>query len=229
MIPTGYTGKPFTALPMGHSNTIPGTIHMADYDLGGPGVAFCHGPPMGSPPSMCGGGNFNDWRPAGTPQYRPTPAGDTSGKCNAAACDDNDGLCHMNAGEPDDNPMGMPIQPYDVYPCYTNTGQWINITVQVMAAGTYTITGLIGAPRPNQNAQPHIRFDFGGGCITSGDIAVPTSICGTPDPGCTEGYHVWQTDPNLATVTFTTPGTYLMTWTLTASFINIDYFVFTKM
>jgi hypothetical protein len=36
-LPAGYKGKPFKV------QTIPGTIHAADYDLGGPGVAYCHG------------------------------------------------------------------------------------------------------------------------------------------------------------------------------------------
>jgi hypothetical protein len=178
---------------------------------------------------MCGGFNDGDWRPANTPQYRPTPAGDTSGKCNAAACDDNAGLCHMNTGEPDDDTMGNPIAPADVYPCYTNTGEWINITVTVTEAGTYSISALMGAPRPDQNAQPFVRLDFGGGCITTGSFPIPPSICATTDMHCTEGYHVWQMNNNLAQVTFTTAGTYLMTFNLTMSFLNADYFVFTKM
>jgi hypothetical protein len=230
-IPAGYTGKPFT-VPAGHAMTIPGTIHLADYDLGGVGNIFCHTNVTPPTAAACGGFNFNDWRPAGTPIYRPVPAGDTSGTCNAAACDDNAGLCHMNSGEPDDDPTGKPIVPADVYPCYTATGEWIKYTVQVLESGTYSVGGLMGAPRPPQNDTPTVSLDFGtvnGTDITTGVFTVPSSICGMPDPGCTEGYHVWQTDNNMAMVTFPAPGTYVMTFNLVTSYLNPDYFVFTKM
>jgi hypothetical protein len=230
-VPAGYAGKPFT-VPAGHSMTIPGTIHLADYDLGGVGNIFCHTNVMPPTAAACGGFNFDDWRPAGTPIYRPVPAGDKSGTCNAAACDDNAGLCHMNTGEPDDDPTGKPIVPADVYPCYTATGEWIKYTVQVLEPGTYSVGGLMGAPRPPQNDTPTVSLDFGmvdGNDITTGTFTVPSSICGNPDPGCTEGYHVWQTDNNMATVTFPAPGTYVMTFNLVSSYLNPDYFVFTKM
>jgi hypothetical protein len=185
---------------------------------------------MGSAASACGGYDFNDWQPAGSPQYRSTPTGDTSGTCNAAACDDNGGLCHMNTREPDDDPTGKPITPADVYPCYTATGEWINVTVQVTTSGTFNINGLMGAPREPQNADPHVQLDFhsANGCVSTGDFAIPPSVCGTPDPGCTEGYHVWQTDDNLSQITLAA-GTYVMTFNLTMSYLNPDYFVFTAM
>jgi hypothetical protein len=212
--------------------TIPGTIHLADYDYGGVGVEFCHSALM--PPTAtamaCGGFNFDDWRPAGTPIYRPAPAGDTK-ICNAAACDDNSGLCHMNNGEPDRDPAGNLIMPQDVYPCYTATGEWIKLTVTVTAAGTYSVGGLMGAPRPDQNATPTVMLDFGtvnGTDITTGVFTVPPSEC-DPNTGCTEGYHVWQTDNAMGMVTFPSAGTYVMTFNLVSSFLNADYFVFTKM
>ena len=230
-IPAGYTGTPFP-VPTGHSMTIPGTIHLADYDYGGVGVEFCHSALM--PPTAtamaCGGFNFDDWRPAGTPIYRPAPAGDTK-ICNAAACDDNSGLCHMNNGEPDRDPAGNLIMPQDVYPCYTATGEWIKLTVTVTAAGTYSVGGLMGAPRPDQNATPTVMLDFGtvnGTDITTGVFTVPPSEC-DPNTGCTEGYHVWQTDNAMGMVTFPSAGTYVMTFNLVSSFLNADYFVFTKM
>ena len=229
-IPAGYTGTPF-AVPAGHSLTIPGTIHLADYDEGGVGNIFCHTDVMPPTAAACGGSNFGDWRPAGTPIYRPVPAGDTSGTCNAAACDDNAGLCHMNNGEPDRDPAGNLIMPQDVYPCYTATGEWIKITVTVTEAGTFSVGGLMGSPRPDQNATPMVMLDFGtvnGTDITTGVFTVPPSEC-DPNTGCTEGYHVWQTDNAMGMVTFPAPGTYLMTFNLVSSFLNADYFVFTKM
>jgi hypothetical protein len=229
-IPAGYTGKPFAA-PTGHSLTIPGTIHLADYDEGGVGNIFCHSDVMPPTAMACGGFNFNDWTPGTTPIYRPVPAGDTSGTCHAAACDDNAGLCHMNGNEPDRDPAGNLIMPQDVYPCYTATGEWIKITVTVTEAATFSVAGLMGAPRPDQNATPTVMLDFGtvnGTDITTGVFTVPPSEC-VANTGCTEGYHVWQTDNNLGIVTFPAPGTYLMTFNLVSSFLNADYFVFTKM
>jgi hypothetical protein len=229
-IPSGYTGTPF-AVPTGHSMTIPGTIHLADYDEGGAGLVYCHSAIVPPTVAMCGGFNTTDWRPAGTPIYRPVPAGDKSGTCNGAACDDNAGLCHMNNGEPDRDPAGNLIMPQDVYPCYTDSGEWLKFTVTVTEAGTFSVSGLMGSPRPDQNATPTVSLDFGtvnGTDITTGTFTVPPSEC-DPGTGCTEGYHVWQTDNNMATVTIPAPGTYLMTFTLVTSFLNPDYFVFTKM
>jgi hypothetical protein len=147
----------------------------------------------------------------------------------------------MNTGEPDDYPNGMPVSPYFPYPSYSVTGEWLKYTVVVLQAGTYSISGLDGAPRANQNATPTVTLDFGGGiqAVASSCCAptppatagfnIPPSVCGTPDPGCTEGYHVWQTNMNMATVTFPAPGTYVMTMTLINSYFNPGYWDFAKM
>jgi hypothetical protein len=147
---------------------------------------------------------------------------------NAAGnCPDNAGLSHMNPGEPDDDPSGTPVTPYFPYLSYSVTGEWFKYTVQVMAAGTYSVSGLDATPRPDQNAAVTVNLDFGGG-VTTGNFIVPPSLCGNPDPGCTEGYHVWQMNKNMATVTFPAPGTYVMTFNLVTSFFNPGYWVFTK-
>jgi hypothetical protein len=214
-VPAGYTGTPFKAL------TIPGTIHLVDYDKGGVGVAFCHG--AGTTPATCGGAKLNDWC------------------CTSVRCDqradpvcppyradaDNAGLSMMNEGEPDQDPTGKSIVPFEPYISYTNTGEWLKLTVQVTQAGTYTISGLMAAPVPPQNETPQVSLDFGCG-VTTGVFTVPSSVCTPTATRCTEGYHVWAMDQNLAEVTFPAPGTYLMTWTLVKSFMNPDYFVFTK-
>jgi hypothetical protein len=133
----------------------------------------------------------------------------------------------MNDAEPDQTPSGALYMPRHAYLSYSVTGEWLKYTVQVTQAGTYSVGGVMGAPRPPQNAAPTVSLDFGGG-ITTGTFAVPSSMC---DPGatCTEGYHVWQTDNNMAKVTFAAAGTYLMTFTLVSSFFNPEYFAFTKM
>ncbi len=121
----------------------------------------------------------------------------------------------------------MPVSPYFPYLSYSVTGEWFKYTVQVLEAGTYSIGGLDGAPRPPQNMTPTVSLDFG--TVTTGVFTVPSSVCGTPDPGCTEGYHVWQMNNAMAMVTFPAAGTYVMTFNLVSSFLNPGYWVFTKM
>jgi hypothetical protein len=241
-VPADYTGKPFKGVMV----QIPGIIHVADYDTGGPGVAYCHGDPMN-----CNLGiNTGDWRPGGTPVYRPLAAGATA--CGGAACNDNAGICRMNAGEPDNyaqsgptwiagangptltGPMetvGTLVMPQDVYICYmvspssggggSLANQWSKYTVQVTEAGTYAVGGMVGSP-----AGVTISLDFGGG-ITTGAMAVPTS----PTAGCRcpETYHSWEIVHHIGRVTFPAPGVYLMTFTLLTQQFNPDYFTFTKM
>src|SRR5258705_1679905 len=50
-VPADYKGRPFAKLQ------IPGTIHLADYDLGGAGVAYCHG----NANDCAAGIKMNDW------------------------------------------------------------------------------------------------------------------------------------------------------------------------
>jgi hypothetical protein len=249
MVPADYAGTPFKTL------TIPGTIYGADYDTGGPGIAYCHaGGATGvacatnrtlhdwccpniqcTSNASCGPGAYCQngdcklcWgTEAQCPPYRtgtPCVVGGDAG----TNCPDNGGLSHMNPGEPDDYPDGAPVSPYFPYLSYSTTREWFKYTVEVLEAGTYSISGLDGTPRPNQAGTVTVKLDFGGGIMT-GNFVVPPSLCGTPDPGCTEGFHVWQWNENLATVTFPAAGTYVMTFTLVTSVFNPGYWVFTKM
>jgi hypothetical protein len=219
MVPPGYNGTPFVVLQ------IPGMIHMSDYDRGGATVAYCHAPAGTTGFAACASAKMNDWccgpgklcdqrnQPAICPIYRPDS--------------DNAGLSHMNDAEPDQTPSGALYMPRHAYLSYSVTGEWLKYTVQVTQAATYSVGGVMGAPRPPQNAAPTISLDFGGG-VTTGTFTVPSSMC---DPGarCTEGYHVWQTDNNMAKVTFPAAGSYVMTFTLVSSFFNPEYLSFTKM
>jgi hypothetical protein len=187
---------------------------MADYDLGGVGVAYCHG----NPNDCAAGIKMNDWccgpgkgcdqrNDPACPPYRPD--------------NDNAGLCHMNVGEPDNTPTGQPYSPYYPYLCYMATGEWTKYTVEVTQAGTYSIGGAMAVP-----AGTSISLDFGG-AITTGTFALPaspTAMC-----KCPETYHSWETVGNLATVTFASAGIYVMTMKLVSQQFNPEYFVFTKM
>jgi hypothetical protein len=238
-----YAGKPF----MGVMQQIPGFLKMANYDTGGPGVAYCHG----YPPDCQKMVNTGDWRDyMGT--YRPVAVGDTV--CGGAGCNDNAGICHMNGGEPDnyaatsaswiaggaDGPtltgpmvkIGTNVMPQDVYVCYmkspTSGGgmpslapEWLRYTVEVTEPGTFAIGGFAGAP-----AGVTVTFDFGGE-ITSGTVSIP----GSPTAGCNcpETYHSWQMVQNIGTVTIPAAGVYVLTFSLLTLQFNPDYFTFTKM
>jgi hypothetical protein len=207
-VPPDYKGKPFMKLQ------IPGTIHLADYDLGGAGVAYCHG----NPNDCAAGIKMNDWccgpgkgcdqrNDPACPPYRPDS--------------DNAGLCHMNVGEPDNTTTGQTYAPYYPYLCYMATGEWVKYTVQVAEAGTYSIGGAMAVP-PGTS----ISLDFGNGIGTGTFMlpASPTAMC-----RCPESYHSWETVTGLAAVTFASPGTYVMTMKLVSQQFNPEYFAFTKM
>jgi len=207
-VPADYKGKPFKVLQ------IPGNIHMADYDLGGVAVAYCHGNANDCAAGIkmndwcCGPGKGCDQRTDPTcPPYRPN--------------NDNAGLCHMNVGEPDNTPTGQPYAPYYPYLCYMATGEWAKYTVQVIQAGTYAIGGAMAVP-----AGTSIELDFGNG-VTTGTITLPTSP--TAMCMCPETYHSWETVNNIGMVTFPAAGTYVMTMRLVSQQFNPEYFSFTKM
>jgi hypothetical protein len=237
-VPAGYTGTPWKTL------TIPGFIYAADYDKGGASVGFCHSSNVTSVAECANGIKLNDWccgnnkgcdqrtQPTACPIYRMDA--------------DNAGLSHMNTAEPDnyaatgptwvDGPNGptltgpqamvkSPVPQHanmttvdDVYISYMHTGQWSQYTVHVLAAGTYSIGGLLGTP-----GGVTISFDFGNG-VTSGTVMVPPS----PTPQ-TEAYHEWYTVSNIGQVTFPAAGTYLMRFSLLTQQFNPLYFTFSKM
>jgi hypothetical protein len=237
-LPAGYTGTPFKTL------TIPGFIYAADYDKGGAGVGFCHSANVTGTAACANGIKLNDWccgnnkgcdertQPAVCPTYRQDA--------------DNAGLSHMNAAEPDNyaasgptwvdgangptltGPAATVRNPVpqhanmttvdDVYISYMHTGQWSQYTVNVLAAGTYSIGGLMGTP-----GGVTVSFDFGNG-VTSGTVTVPAS----PTPQ-TEAYHEWYIVSNMGQVTFPAAGTYLMRFNLLTQQFNPLYFTFSKM
>jgi hypothetical protein len=213
-VPADYKGKPFTGMMPPYTLQIPGTIHMADYDLGGAGVAYCHG----NMANCAGGIKMTDWdcgpgkggdhrKDPNCPPYRPDA--------------DNAGLCHMNTGEPDNTTTGQPYSPYYPYLCYTATGEWTKYTVQVTQAGTYSIGGAMAVP-----GGVTVELDFGNG-VTTGSMALPqspTAMC-----KCPETYHSWETVTNVGMVTFASAGTYVMTMKILSQQYNPETFVFTKM
>ena len=205
-VPADYEGTPFAALK------IPGKINAADYDRGGAGVAWCHDS------GNCSAGTVTGDYPSGSGPYRPPMPADAK-LCSGAACDDNVGVCRMNPQKPDNTIDGQPMPATDTYLCYSVAGEWTKYTVVVAEAGTYSVSGVMAVP---QGGAFNLSF---GAAITSGNVAL--AITSTEHSGSGENYHSWDDRKNLATVTFPTAGTYVMTLTQVGRF-NADSFTFTK-
>jgi hypothetical protein len=262
MVPAGYTGTPFTTI------TIPGFLYLADYDKGGPNVAYCHNGAATTVAGCAAGIKLSDWccsacnaagtdarcdahTVAGCPNVVPPATMGGLATCPLFRPDnDNAGLSHMNLGEVDTyaaagptwipgpngptltGPMvtvGTPVPQHasatteeDTYIGYMYTSEWSKYTVEVLAAGKYSIGGLAGVPAGTQ-----ITLDFGNG-ITTGMVTLPTSPV-TAACKCIEAYHAWNNFADAATVTFPAPGTYVMTFTLNTLQFNPLFFTFTKM
>jgi len=248
-IPAGYGGTPFT------QNVIPGFIYAADYDKGGPSVAYCHSATATTATACANGIHLTDWC-----------CSDTNAQMTGARCDDrnqargpcplyrpdadNAGLSHMNLGEVDTfaaagptwvaGPSG-PTLTGPTVTIGTPVPQHANSTTQDDTYLSYTVTGewqkytveVLSAGTYSIGAlmgtPPGAKatFDFGNG-VTSGAVALPASPV-TQACKCLEAYHAWNNSMNIGAVTFPAAGTYLMTVTLNAGTYNPLYFTFTKM
>ena len=248
-IPAGYTGTPFA------QNVIPGFLYAANYDKGGPGVAYCHSATATTPTACAMAIHLTDWC-----------CSDTNAQMTGARCDDrnqargacplyrpdsdNAGLSHMNLGEVDTyaaagptwvaGPNG-PTLTGPMVTVGTAVPQHADTTTQDDTYLSYTVTGQwqkytvevlsagtysIGALMGTPPAAK-ATFDFGDG-VTSGSIALPASPVSAACK-CLEAYHAWTNSMNIGTVTFPAAGTYLLTLTLNMGTYNPLYFTFTKM
>ena len=108
IIPAGYTGTPFV------ENVIPGFIYTANYDKGGPGVAYCHSATATTPTTCANGIKLSDWCCSNSNAQMTGARCDqrnmAKGPCPLYRPDnDNAGLSHMNLGEVDTT--RLPVQP----------------------------------------------------------------------------------------------------------------------
>jgi len=248
-IPAGYPGTPFV------QNVIPGFLYAANYDKGGPGVAYCHSATATTAAACATGIHLTDWC-----------CSDTNAQMTGARCDDrnqsrgacplyrpdsdNAGLSHMNLGEVDTYAAAGPTWvPGPNGPTLTGpmvtvgapVPQHANMTTQDDTYLSYTVTGqwqkytveVLSAGTYSigtlMGTPPGAKatFDFGDG-VTSGSIALPASPVSAACK-CLEAYHAWTNSMNLGTVTFPAAGTYLLTLTLNMGTYNPLYFTFTKM
>ncbi|HEX3776399.1 MAG TPA: hypothetical protein VHV51_18130 [Polyangiaceae bacterium] len=180
----------YTGKPFGGApQQIPGKIEVERYDTGGPGVAFNAMP--GAAFNACG--------------FMRTDA-------TALECTGQPGPQDQDFATCANYPAGS------IYIGYIGGGNYYKYTVDVLAAGTYEISGHEGVS-PTNTA---VTFAFTDSEKT-GNIALPST-----NGKCTsEAYHVWSEQQNLGEITLT-PGHYVMTLTVVNAGLNMDWFAFTQ-
>jgi hypothetical protein len=248
MIPAGYTGTPFV------QNVIPGFLYVANYDKGGPGVAYCHtATAMGA--ACANGIKMSDWccsnsNAQGT-GARCDQRNMAKGPCPLYRPDsDNAGLSHMNLGEVDtfaaNGPTWVagangPTLTGPMVTVGTPVPQHADMTTQDDTYLSYTVPGewqkytvqVLSAGTYSIGAlmgtppNSTATFDFGNG-VNSGPISLPASPV-SPACKCIEAYHAWYNSANIGKVTIPAAGTYVMTLTLNMGTYNPLFFTFTKM
>ena len=196
-LPGGYKGKPFED-EQHHSGAqvIPGTIQCALYDLGGEGVAYHDTDAINK-----GSGELNrkpDHCRPGTPEYlcyfREKEGVDISYTKDFA--DFN----HPNLVVPEKNQL---------YVGWEADGEWVNYTVNVKKAGTYSVNAMYGN-QPNT--------------VTFSVNNRPAGQCKLPlDTG---SFHNWNKAMNCGEVTFPEAGLQLLTLHYNSG-NNLAYFEFT--
>jgi len=146
---------------------------------------------------------------------------DAPGAFNKCGFMRTDGLklqCTQQQGSPPDKTApGCGVEPADqVYLGYIGAGNWYKYTVNVVEAGTYVISGHEGVAGNTQ-----MQFGFTDALKTTPLTLPSTDVCNF------EAYHVWAVHPNLGEIALT-PGKYVLTITVVAAAVNLDWFAFTK-
>lgn len=154
-----YAGKPFGDAPA----AVPGSLTCAYFDRGGEGVAYHDLDAINH-----GSGQLNKG-PADRDHFREKEAVDVS-YTKAAFDKFADGKL-------------LPVDEY--YVGWTNAGEWLNYTVDVTEAGTYTVKALLSSN--NRDAAVSLSVD---GVDKTGPLAVRS----------TGHWHTWQTLDHLADV-----------------------------
>ena len=200
-----YAGVPY------HDNVyhdgpqkIPGRVLCAYYDLGGEGVAY-----HDKDPQNHGSGELNPPDGSYLNEFRIHEGVDTSYT-----------KFHRKPTAMDDNPFDKVVPPADLpYVGWTEPGEWFNITIDVVHAGTYGADFLYTSNRGGT-----ISIDVNGQ-----DATGPLQIASTYDPADPVAWRQWH-HWNLASQLFTMPlgkGKNVLTvHILTGGNMNLAYFEF---
>jgi hypothetical protein len=196
-IPTGYKGRPFSdSVYKWGAQTIPGKLECAYYDFGGEGIAY-----HDFEPGNLGNGGLNLYthhqRPHATPyfwEFRKDEGVDISYTKDFAD------YSHTN------NYYTPAINQLYVGWCENN--EWLNYTVDVKVAGTYSIDALYA------NSDTTITFDVNNKLASTCKLPLNTG-----------SYHIWN-KAEIGKITFNETGLHLLTFHYNKH-NNFAYFEFT--
>jgi len=194
-LPPGYAGKPFEdAAYKAGAQGIPGIVQCALYDLGGEGVAYHDTDAVNR-----GSGELN----AQPLHQRPHAGAYLWGFRKDEAVDLSYVKDFADLNHP--NPVSPLVN--QLYIGWTADGEWVNYTVEVRAAGRYTVRALY-----SKDANT-VRFDV------DGEHALLAKL-----PVATENWHTWNY-AQIGTIAFREPGRHLLTFRYGAG-NNFAFFAF---
>jgi hypothetical protein len=224
-IPAGYKGTPFNPTTAGGTcalvppivpptagpYAIPGRLEFPNYDMGGLNVGFFttdHDKFAGNCYRTDNGNNEASLSATSSMKDQYSPNGDVWYDTGDPTVD---GTLYPNAMQT------------DVYIGAVRPGDWVNITVNVMTAGTY----LVSSTWASGNGPP-------GGEGGNGDVELQVSVNGTmmldwkdvfPNYNTTADFHHWKPYPNMGTVTLA-EGMQVLKLLSVDPHLNLDYIQF---
>lgn len=224
-VPVGYKGTPFNPATAGGTcalippslpatagpYTIPGRLDFENYDVGGINVGFFttdHDKFAGNCYRTDDGNNEASLS-ATSPMKDPYSA---------------NGDVWYDTGDPTvDGTLYPNAMTSDIYIGAVRPGDWVNITVNVMTAGTYQVSSTWASGNGNPGGE--------GG---NGDVELQVSVNGTmmldwkdvfPNYNTTADFHHWKPYPNMGTVTLQS-GTQVFKLLSVDPHLNLDYVQF---
>jgi hypothetical protein len=224
-VPAGYKGTPFNPATAGGTcmlmppsppatagpYTIPGRLEFENYDMGGIKVGFF---------------TTDHYKFAGN-CYR-TDDGNNEASLSATSSMKDpysaNGDVWYNTGDPSvDGTLYPNAMTTDIYIAAVRPGDWVNLTVNVMTAGTYQV----GSTWASGNGPP-------GGEGGNGAVELQLSVNGTmmldwkdvfPNYATTADFHHWKPYPNMGTVTLAA-GLQVIKLLSVDPHLNLDYLQF---
>jgi MYXO-CTERM domain-containing protein len=224
-IPAGYNGRPFdpavaggtfngmptSAITTAGPYPIPGRLEFENYDMGGLNVGYFTTDHIG-----CAGGAYR-------------MDGQTASLCATSPMADTtygapNGDVFYDTGTPLDGTTYPNATTADVYIGAVRPGDWVNITVNVMTAGTFVVSSTWASGNGNPGKE--------GG---DGAMELQVSVNGTmmldwkdtfPNYNTTANFHNWKTYSNMGTVTLQA-GLQVIKLLSVDPHLNLDYVQFT--
>jgi hypothetical protein len=200
-----YKGTPYRdSHYQGGPQKIPGRVLCAYYDLGGEGVAY-----HDTDPQNHGSGELNPADGTYLNEFRIHEGVDTSYT-----------KFDRKPDRIDDNPFDKIVPPRDLpYVGWTETGEWFNITVDAVQAGTFAADFLYTSNRGGT-----ISIDVNGKDGT-GPLQVPTTY-DSADSVAWRQWHHWNLASQLFKVRLSKGRNVLTVHILTGGNMNLAYFDF---